>query len=182
MVEVTPEVTPKLEPSERAKGFADVLFAKFSGLQPAGEFVQTAIQPREAPDLQSLPTLDAVVSEVANAADWKRQEYGGDYNYLSSGEPAGEHPEWQEDYLALTLPPKGEQGESWARMVLHRGVKDKKGKLAAYAVPFMMLDYYPAGKSPKEEVTSPARVELLFFSRWDNGIELASVTRIYKAK
>lgn len=56
--------------------------------------------PEVTANLQGLPTMDAIIGEVANATDWKRQEYGGDYNYLSSGEPAGEHPEWHVSFLA----------------------------------------------------------------------------------
>lgn len=181
MGEAVAELTPKLEPAQRVQGFAEVLARSFSGQAPSWEFVQTAIQPRQSPDLQALPTLDALIGEVTNAADWKPQEYGGDYNYLSSGEPAGEHPEWQEDYLALTLSPGAEKGESWARMVLHRGVRDKSGKWA-HTEPYLMLNYYPGGTSPKGEVISPTRVEVLHFSRWNNGKELASVTRLYQAK
>lgn len=176
------ETLPVPEPAEaRIRGFFSVVKDRFEGQQPAIHEVQRAIQPTVEPDLASLPQLDQMLEEFAKATDW--QEMPHNMGYLSSGEPAGEQPEWVEDYLHIYLQPDAENGDKWVQMVAHRGRRGPDNKPAG-AEPYAMVSYYPRGKAEDGSQTSLSRMEVLFFSRWDSAIqkELASVTRVYQER
>lgn len=176
--------TPEARAGEieaRVGEFADFLIEKFSGQEPVQESVERNIQPREEPDLKALPSINEILKELDSTGDW--QEMPHNMGYLSSGEPAGEQPEWVEDYLHIYLPPGAENGDRWAQMVVHRGRRGQDNKPVA-AEPYAMISYYPRGKAEDESQKSPSRMEVLFFSRWDSAIqkEVSSVTRVYQER
>lgn len=173
------EFLPVAEPLEtRLKGFLGLLQGRFAGQSPVINEVNRAIQPTVEPELSSLPTLDQLLGEYANAADWEQMPHN--WGFASSGEPAGEHPEWEQDWLYLYMPPGAEGGNSWAKMVVHRGtVHDGK---FTHTEPWTMLTYFPRGKAEEALQAKPARMEVVHFSRWDQGKELASVTKCTKKK
>lgn len=183
MPDINPETVSIPEPAEaKIRGFFSVVKDRFKGQQPIIHEVQRAIQPTVEPNPASLPQLDQILEEFANAADWQEMPY--DMGYLSSGEPVGEQPEWVEDYLHIySLPPGTENGDSWVRMVVHKGRKGPDGKPVA-TEPYAMISYYPRGKAEDGSQTSLSRMEVLFFSRWDSAIqkEFASVTRVYQER
>lgn len=182
MTEAPLETVQVSESTEkRIRDYFSLLQDRFSGQQPVVHEVNRAIQPRVEPDPASLPSIKEMLSEFANAGDW--QEMPHNMGYVSSGEPVGEQPEWRKDYLHLNLPPNAESGDTWARMVLHRGRRGEEGKPVAIE-PYAMLSYFPAGKAEDGSKTSPARIEVVFFSRWDSSTqkELASVARLYEEK
>lgn len=115
MSDLKAEMLPTPEPLEnKIRGFVNLLLERFAGQQPIIHEVNRAIQPRVEPDPTSLPSIDQILEEFANAADW--QEMPHNMGYLSSGEPAGEQPEWVKDYLHIYLPPGAEDGHNWVRM------------------------------------------------------------------
>ena len=68
-------------------------------------------------------------------------------------------------------------------MMVYRGGRGPEGE-SVVTEPYTMLSYFPAGKAEDGSQTRPARMEVLFFSRWDSSTreELASVTRVYEEK
>lgn len=179
MPDVVPEFLPAAEPLEvKLKDFLGLLQGRFAGQLPVLNEVNRAIQPTIEPELSSLPTIDELLGEYVNAADWQQMPYN--WGFASSGEPAGEHPEWEKDWLYLDMPPGAKEGNSWAKMIVHRGtVHDGK---FIHTEPWIMLSYFPRGKAEEGLQAKPARMEIVHFSRWDKGGELASVTQVYEEK